>query len=135
MEFIDDCGCTATGLQLANRLIRLVGGLLAGNVPACIGRPLAAAVDLVERKQTRHAALLGATTMLDPDGNLSLWQVSGRLADALERFQNAAYRRVRAGHRPPNELESHLIVLTEIPGPACQASLWRELVKLTERDQ
>lgn len=132
-----DCtsGCTATGTVLANKMLRLIPDLLAGGVPACIGRKLAAAVAKAEGQQRRMVALLAAADALDPDGNLSLWQVSERLADALERFQGAAYRRVRAGHRPPSDLEQHMIVLIEIPGPRCRDSLYRELVKLTEPSQ
>lgn len=128
-------GTTATGMQLANRLLQLVPDLLAGDVPATIGHRLAAAVDRAEGQQRRMAALRGAVDALDPDGHLSLWHVSERLADALERFQDAGYRRVRAGRRPPNDLEQHMIVLIEIPGPCCRDSLWRELVKLTEPSQ
>lgn len=127
--------CTATGTVLANRLLRLVPDLIAGDVPACIGRKLSAAVDKVEKQQRRMAALLGAMAAIDPDGHLSLWHVSERLAGAMERFQGAGYRRVRAGHRPPSDLEQHMIVLIEIPGPCCRDSLWRELVKLTEPSQ
>ncbi len=135
MKPIEDCGCTATGTVLANRLLRLVPALRTGGVPACIGRKLSAAVDQVERKQVRHAALLAAADALDPDGNLSLWHVSERLEDALERFQGAGYRRVRAGHRPPSDLEQHMIVLIEIPGPRCRESIYRELAQLIAPSQ
>ncbi len=135
MKPIEDCGCTATGTVLAHRLLRLVPDLLAGDVPATIGRKLAAAVDKAEGQQRRMVALLGAVDALDPDGNLSLWHVSERLEDALERFQGAGYRRVRAGHRPPSDLEQHMIVLIEIPGPRCRESIYRELAQLIAPSQ
>jgi hypothetical protein len=123
-------GCTATGVQLANRLLRLVPDLLAGDVPACIGHRLADAVDQVERKQVRHAALLGATTMLDPDGNLSANQCAARLAVALARFDGIARRRVESGHRPASALEQYLLILLQSGGPTCQEKLRVELLSI-----
>ena len=127
--------CLATGAQLASRLAKLVPSLLSGSVPACIGRRLATAVDLLERHAARHDALMAATAMLDPGGTLSTWKVSGALSSALQRFDGVAYKRVRSGSRPATALESHLITLIEIPGPRCRESIYRELVGLTELNQ
>ncbi len=97
---------TATGTVLANKMLRLIPDLLAGDVPATIGRRLGAAADKVERQQRRLAALLSAVDALDPDGNLSVWHVSERLAGAMERFQGAGYRRVRAGNTVDAQLKA-----------------------------
>lgn len=70
--------CTATGARLIEAIVRLVPRLARNEIPASIGRKLTVAVDKVERQQ-RRAALLGATTMLDPDGIMSLWHVSETL--------------------------------------------------------
>lgn len=123
-------GCTATGTVLANRLLRMIPDLIAGDVPACIGRKLSAAVDQVERKQVRHAALLGATTMLDPDSNLSANQCAARLAVALARFDGIARRRVESGHRPASALEQYLLILLQSGGPTCQEKLRVELLSI-----
>lgn len=127
---IEPPACTATGTALAHRLLRLVPDLLAGDVPACIGHRLAAAVDKAEWQQRRHAALLAGVNMLDPDQSLSANQCAARLASALARFDGVARRRVESGHRPATVLESHMLVLLQSGGPTCQEKLRIELLSI-----
>lgn len=113
--------CTATGVQLAKRLSRLIPDLLDGSIPASIGRPLAAAIDAADRKQARMRALEGAVGILAAGQHQSTYQLSRALAAALLRFQRAK-KRIDAGHRAPSELEKHLAI---IAATGCQS--WRKL--------
>lgn len=130
MNSIDDLSTTATGAALASKLLRLVPDLVAGNMPAYIGRRLGAAVDRMEGQQRRMAALLGAVEAIDPDQSLSANQCAARLASALARFDGVARRRVESGHRPASALEQYLLVLLQSGGPACKEKLRIELLSI-----
>lgn len=119
--------CTATGLQLVQRLNGLIGGLLQNDIPAPIGRRISAALDDADSRMARKAALERATAILDAGGGLCRWQLSKRLESHLRRFGAVGYRRVKAGYREPSELETHLLVLLETPGAQCASKLWEEL--------
>lgn len=123
----DDLIVTATGAVLADRLIRLVGGLLQNDIPATIGRRLSAALDCADEKMQRKAALAAAVAILDGGQGLCRWALAKRLEDALERFSAAPYRRIKAGYREPSELEAHLMTLIEADGPRCAGKLWEEM--------
>ena len=120
-------GCTATGLQLVQRLNRLVGGLLANDIPAVVGKRISAALDSADARMARKAALERATAILDGGEGLSRWAIAQSLESALVRFGGVPYRRVKAGHREPDELEKCLLVLVEMNGPESAGKLWWEL--------
>jgi hypothetical protein len=108
----------ATG-QLTAKQVRLIGDALAE----------------VARMDLRQATLQTARAALDPDGNLSTWQVAIRLESALQRFQGAPLKRVKAGHRRPTALECALLVLLDCGGPQCHEKLYAELKSLTAPSQ
>lgn len=121
-------GVTATGQQLAQRLTALIGGLMANEVPATIGRRLAESVAATERRMARRAALKFAMSAVNPDKTLSLWESAKRLEDALKRFQAVGYQRVRDGHRPASQLDRAFCVLLANEGRApCQRTIWEIL--------
>lgn len=115
----------ATGQQLASRLAKLVPSLLSGSVPACLGRRLSAAVDLLERQQARHDALMAAVAILDPTGTLSTYGKARRLQAAILRLERGL-RRIERGARPATELEQNLIVIRQ-SGAVGWRRLWSEL--------
>lgn len=108
-------------MQLAKRLSRLIPDLIDGSIPASIGRPLSSALDELERKQRRQAALEGAVGILDAGQSPSTYRLSRALAAALLRYERAR-KRIEGGHRPASELETHLAI---IAATGCQS--WRKL--------
>lgn len=119
--------CTATGLQLIQRLNGLVGGLLQNDIPASIGRRLSAAIDDADSRMARKAALERLCELLDNGEGLSRWTIAQSLESALVRFGGTPYARVKAGYRHPDELERHLMTLLETDGPKCSGKLWAEM--------
>lgn len=119
--------CTATGLQLAERLVRLVPDLMRNRIPASIGRKLSAAMDAADERLARKAALTAATAILDAGEGLCRWRLAQSLGSRLSRFAAVGYGRVKSGHRAANELEMCLIVLIETRGPRCASKLWEEM--------
>lgn len=120
-------GCTATGLQLVHRLNDMIGGLLANDIPAVVGKRISAALDESDARMARKTALERATAILDGGEGLSRWALAQRLESALVRFGKVGYWRVKSGHRTANELETCLIVLLETRGPKCAKKLWEEM--------
>lgn len=106
---------TATGSLTATQ-IRLIGGML----------------DAIDRLDARRTALERACAILDGGQGLSRWCLAQRLADALERFQSVALRRVKAGTRLPTALERDLQTIFET-GAQSANRLWEELRDLPER--
>lgn len=124
---------TATGIQAGQKCLTFAGRLIAGEVPARIGRRLTAAILAADAQMTRQAALERVMTLLDCGQGQSTWAKAQGIARALERFNGTPYRRIQRQDRAPTDLEKCLIVLLEIPGPRCAGKLWTEIRELTER--
>ena len=119
----------ATGPALARRL-RMIGGIAeTGFLPRCAGKIISDALGKAEMKLRRLAALEALQTAIDPDALMSTWRVCGLIADAIERFEAAGYRRVSAGYRQPTEVEALLVALIECDGPKTQRKLFAELTE------
>jgi len=120
-------GCTATGLQLIQRLNGLIGGLLQNDIPAVIGKRISAAIDDADSRMARQAALKRLCKLLSAGETQSRWQLAQRLESALVRFSGTPHMRIKAGYREPSEIERHLMTLLETDGPRCASKLWAEL--------
>ena len=79
----------------------------------------------------RDSALVELAGVLNPDGTLSTWALSGRISAELRRFRSVGWNRVKSGARKPkNDFEQCLADICELDGPESQGRLFYVLVEL-----
>lgn len=111
---------------LQQRLRRLAHLVEQGDVPPRYADRLAGEVDRALRVVERDRALRDLADLLPGS---SRWEIAGRLAEALERFQSVAWPRIRVGARPARtELERRLAAVLEIGHQVpCRRLIWEAL--------
>lgn len=115
---------TATGLQLISELRHALRVAERFEYPRMVGGPILKLLEKSHPKMERLEALRALAVMLDPIGEKSAWAICGEIESAIQRFESAAYRRVKSGHREPTGIESLLLVLIESEGAKCQQRLF-----------
>jgi hypothetical protein len=116
---------TTTGAALRQR-IEIIGSLAVAD-PA-IGRPLSRYLDSVESKNRWTLAVQQLAERLEPDCS-EPYRLARQITERLDAFESSpGYRRIRLGHRPPDEIERLLAVV--LTGPRCAKSIAKAIQRM-----